>query len=547
MIEQGRKGIFFFLFDENAILIDYDDRFSQYCSIDKKEVLGMNLSNFFSFPLHDKSCDTIIEEMRCGKPIVVEKVFIKPRQEACIFSLYGFKHCNHFLIILHDLSKGAVNEIDLLQKEHSYRLEIEGLITTINSKFINLGKDEIEKEIYEAVGKIGAFVGADLSYIFLFSEDGKTMLNIHEWHAEQKSLEKVMLSGLESSNFPWWIHSLEHFKNIYIPDVDLLPPEARTETENLHAEYVKSIMVVPMLQTGRLKGFLGFASVKAPRNWRVEDISLLRMMGEIFINALERVKTEKQLNISEKTLMVLNKELERRVEERTIELKNAQEKLLRQEKLATIGKIVGGISHELRNPLSLITNSIYYLDMKLLNLDVKYKKYLSSIRNEAERMSAIITDLLDFVRTRPPILGETNIHQIIKLILTSMNVPDNVKIYLDFKSPSLIIKADASQIRQVFNNIIENAIQSMKAGGSLHIDTIEKEGLVDIIFKDTGIGIPKENMSSLFEPLFTTKVKGIGLGLTVVKDIIDIHNGKIKIESEVGTGTVVTISLPKLS
>ncbi len=230
----------------------------------------------------------------------------------------------------------------------------------------------------------------------------------------------------------------------------------------------------------------------------------------------------------------------------TIERLSSQEQLYRKEKLATIGKIAGSIGHEIRNPLGVISNSTYFLNIKLKDSDEKVKKHLNILQREILRVNEIISDLLDFTRIKQPFFKEVDINIFIKDILENFKFPENIilKKHLDAELPR--IQIDSNQIQQAFQNIILNAIQAMPEGGKLEIKTLTSENTVEIVFKDTGVGIPRENLQKIFEPLFTTKAKGIGLGLSIVKDIVESHKGMIYVESEVDVDTSFTVKLPIL-
>ncbi|MCK5158286.1 MAG: GHKL domain-containing protein, partial [Candidatus Heimdallarchaeota archaeon] len=224
----------------------------------------------------------------------------------------------------------------------------------------------------------------------------------------------------------------------------------------------------------------------------------------------------------------------------------SQEQLYRKEKLATIGKIAGSIGHEIRNPLGVISNSTYFLNIKLKDSDGKVKKHLNILQREILRVNEIISDLLDFTRIKQPFFKEVDINIFIKDILENFKFPENIilKKHLDAELPR--IQIDSNQIQQAFQNIILNAIQAMPEGGKLEIKTLTSENTVEIVFKDTGVGIPRENLQKIFEPLFTTKARGIGLGLSIVKDIVESHKGMIYVESEVDVDTSFTVKLPIL-
>lgn len=139
---------------------------------------------------------------------------------------------------------------------------------------------------------------------------------------------------------------------------------------------------------------------------------------------------------------------------------------------------------------------------------------------------------------------KTQINSLIKDILDRIQVPSNIGLKLELNPKLPPISADPIKLQQAFENIIINAIQAMPEGGTLTITSLVTSQKIKIYFKDTGIGIPKDNLSRIFEPLFTTKPSGIGLGLAIVKEIIDGHNGTIEIESSVGKGTTFIINLP---
>lgn len=226
------------------------------------------------------------------------------------------------------------------------------------------------------------------------------------------------------------------------------------------------------------------------------------------------------------------------------DLKETQDKLIRSEKLAVVGQLASSVGHDLRNPLGVIGNSIYYLNMKLKGGDEKVKKHLNILQNEIMRSNQIITDLLDFSRMEQISLAESDVNSLIKKELKRTKLPENIalKTGMDENLPEILI--DSDQIKRVFSNIVINAVQAMPKGGKLTINTKTQGEFMEISFIDTGEGIAKENIKKIFDPLFTTKTKGIGLGLAIVNNIVERHNGKIEVKSKVGEGTTFTIKLP---
>jgi signal transduction histidine kinase len=236
--------------------------------------------------------------------------------------------------------------------------------------------------------------------------------------------------------------------------------------------------------------------------------------------------------------------LEHVVEERTKLLKETQEKVMQQEKFAAIGKLAGNVAHELRNPLGIITNSVHFLGLKLPETDEKIQKHLKLILEQSVNANQIIMDLLDFAKTKPTEARMVDIKSLIEETVDQIPRADTIKIKTSIDTDLPTILLDPGKMKQAFQNIIVNAIQAMLDGGILTITASKKGDMIEIAFKDTGVGISRENRPRLFEPLFSTKVKGIGLGLVIVKEIVEYHEGKVTVESEVGVGSTFTIELP---
>jgi len=231
------------------------------------------------------------------------------------------------------------------------------------------------------------------------------------------------------------------------------------------------------------------------------------------------------------------------------ERKRIEQQLLEAKRFATIGETAGMVSHDLRNPLQTIVNTIYLANKKLESLPDEalekgdVKKYLDTVERQVGYMNKIISDLLDYARPIRPEPSETNISQLIQGTLLSMEIPEIVKVSI--KVPEdLRLMIDPPLMRRVFTNLFTNAMQAMPDGGKLTITTskTDKDALISV--EDSGVGIPKENIDKIFQLLFTTKSKGQGFGLPVCKRIVDAHDGDITVKSKVGKGTTVTIKIP---
>jgi PAS domain S-box-containing protein len=191
--------------------------------------------------------------------------------------------------------EASVCERERVEEALQHRIEFESLITAISTDFINLAPDAIDGAINSVLQAIGEFAGVDRSYVFLFSDDGTRMDNTHEWCAQGMEPRIQKLKALSVDDLPWALEEIGRGEIIHIPCVSDLPPGAIVEKEHWHWRDIQSLIVVPMIYSGSLAGFLGFDSVQEPKTWAEESILLLRIVGEILVNALERKQAEETI------------------------------------------------------------------------------------------------------------------------------------------------------------------------------------------------------------------------------------------------------------
>jgi two-component system NtrC family sensor kinase len=250
-------------------------------------------------------------------------------------------------------------------------------------------------------------------------------------------------------------------------------------------------------------------------------------------------------------LKTAHQEIENRasaLQQKVDELKKTQQQLIRSAKLASLGKLAAGVAHEINNPLAIILNYCYLL-MRRLGDQEAYGKNLKMMISEVTRCSRIVKSLLDFAREAPPEMHKVDLNRLIEHSLTLMKNQSaffNIKVIKDFDNHCPQISADADQLEQVFMNVILNAAEAMSEGGSLIIKTAEKNGYVEVRFSDTGCGIKQKDISKIFDPFYSTKEvgKGIGLGLSVSYGIMERHNGSIEVASSLHKGTTFILKFP---
>jgi signal transduction histidine kinase len=233
------------------------------------------------------------------------------------------------------------------------------------------------------------------------------------------------------------------------------------------------------------------------------------------------------------------------------ERKEAQDLLLRQEKLAALGKLSSMVGHEIRTPLGTIRNAIEFIGLRLeKTLDEKVLRHLRILDEETGNIDRVIDDILGFARTRELEVDEIDPREIIEGTLEEVSVPGRIRIVQEFASGLAPVAVDRLQTRRAFRNLLMNAVEAMPKGGvlTIRVDRVDQaDGSASgtrFTIRDTGEGIPRGLQEKIFEPLFTTKSKGTGLGLATVKNVVLAHRGKIEFESRKGEGTMFTLVFP---
>jgi signal transduction histidine kinase len=239
--------------------------------------------------------------------------------------------------------------------------------------------------------------------------------------------------------------------------------------------------------------------------------------------------------------------MEEKIQKTTADLSKTEAQLIRSEKLAALGQLAAGIAHEIRNPLTSINILIHSLASNLPS-ETSQKEDLKVIEEEIHRINEIVDQFLRFAKPTPPLFQKVEVASIFEETLQLLRPQiekQRIVVQKEFQTLPPIMM-DREQIKQVILNLLLNAVQAMIKGGHLalkgHIPTDER--WVKLLIQDSGVGIPPEDMNKLFDPFFSTKEGGIGLGLSIAHRIIDQHQGKIEVESAPGMGTLFTIWLP---
>ena len=251
-----------------------------------------------------------------------------------------------------------------------------------------------------------------------------------------------------------------------------------------------------------------------------EEIDLINAIAEGLGHIIERKQTEKTLQ-------------------------DAQEEILRKDKLVLIGRLAGSIAHEIRNPLAVIDSSSYYLKKKLKEADAKTHEHLNRIKSQVDTAVTIIDNLHNLTRTEYPKLERLDLIAFTSKFIDTAKVPKTIDVIKSFSEEVVFINADQVQLSMVYNNILRNAVDAMDGEGTLTVTICKTcDDRVELSFSDTGYGIESENLDRVLQPLFSTKTKGMGFGLSIANLVIEKHGGTFEVKSQLEKGTTITAYLP---
>ena len=228
------------------------------------------------------------------------------------------------------------------------------------------------------------------------------------------------------------------------------------------------------------------------------------------------------------------------------EQKERFRRMSRADRLATVGELAAGAAHDIRNPLTAIRSSLQYLEAK--DPDEASRKLLASALQETARINDIVSALLAFSRPSEIVRERRDLVETLRNSLDLVSIQartGGIAVRRDFPEAALFVQGDHAQLKQMFLNILLNAVQAMPEGGTLAVEVVRKAGGKAVVaVRDSGEGIPEENLDRIFDPFFTTKKSGTGLGLSICYNIVKSHGGEVEVQSRPGQGTTVRVLLP---
>ncbi|TBR16786.1 HAMP domain-containing protein [bacterium] len=272
-------------------------------------------------------------------------------------------------------------------------------------------------------------------------------------------------------------------------------------------------------------------------------------LAQSFIHMSDSLKEKTgELLHAKDELTKYGRDLERRVEARTRELKAAQDELIKKERLAAIGQMASVVGHEIRNPLAVINNSIFFIKTKMTKegiLDQKVERHISIIQSEVKQANSIIDEILTYSRSKELKPEVLKLNHWIEEMLSIYPFPAHITVAKNLDARDPVVYMDPEEMKQAIRNLMGNGIEVMPQQGTVKVGTqIVDRSWVRMDVGDTGPGIPQDVLEKIFTPFYTTKARGTGLGLAVVKKVVDRHGGRVEVATEVGRGTMFSLFLP---
>lgn len=520
-------------------LVDVNDNFSQLTGLGRNEIIGktpMALSPPTQFDGRNTEAyaRNVIERALQGEKVIAPWIILHRSGEpiACELRAVHLPSPDRTLLCG---SLSDVRERRRTEAELSQRLRFENLIMLLSSGMTGLTAERLDAGIQQALADIGEFAQVDRSYVFRFDETATLVTCTHEWCAQGVPPQIGRLVDLPVRDFPWAEMRLLAGEVVHVPRVTELPPEAAAERREWQAEGIQSILLVPVRAADRVTGYVGFDCVRTEKRWPPEYMDVLRLFGEIVMNAIIRVQAETRLRQQNEMLAKTVAELERSNEEL--------------QQFAYIS------SHDLQEPLRSIGSFSELLRRNYgPQLDQRAQSYIEYITDASQRLHQLITGLLDYsrigARSRP--FEACDMNGVLKLALDNLaaSIQDSGATITRESLP--LVPGDAAQLTVLLQNLVGNALKFHgDAPPRVHISA-RPAGMPDagweFAVRDNGIGITEQERRKLFQ-IFrrlhrAEKYPGTGIGLAVCKRIVERHNGRIWIDANPDGGSILRFVLP---
>jgi signal transduction histidine kinase len=450
--------------------------------------------------------------LRAGGPMLGVLSFASVRRE------YAWP--NELVERLNLLSQAFASALERKRVELSLaeRLRFEKLLSSLSTTFSHLAAVDFDREIQGGLHQVVEFLGVDRGSLIEFSRDGSTA---HSWAIEE---------WMDEGEFPWMTARLQRGETISVSQLEEFPDEAAVDRQSYLAHRVKPQVAVPLLVSGTVVGGLIFSTVGAERAKSDELIQQLNLVGEVFANALSRKQTE-------------------------LEAQRLRQDLAHIGRVSVMGELTASLAHELNQPLTAILSNAQAAQ-RLLAADVvnleEVREILHDIVTDDKRAGDMIHRLRGLIKKGDLEFAPLDLNEIVgevAWLVRSDAILRNVSLRLEFADDLPKVRGDRVQLQQVVLNLVLNGLEAMRetrAGERTLVIRTARDGAaaVRVAVQDSGAGIDEKDLDRMFEPLYTTKAEGLGMGLAIVRTIVDAHGGGLQASNNPGGGATVSFTLP---
>ncbi|MUU77088.1 sensor histidine kinase [Winogradskyella endarachnes] len=410
------------------------------------------------------------------------------------------------------------------------QLRFQQLLISISTTYINSDLSDIDDLIHKSLKQIGEFVESDRSYVFSYDFVNNTTSNTYEWCSDGIEPEINNLQNIPIDYITHWLEAHKKGEAFYVEDVSLLPEDGEFGLRAiLEPQGIKSLITIPKIKNDELIGFVGFDSVKKINKYNDNEQDILFVYANMLVNVIQRKEQEEKIKVQEEKKEQLLKDLS---------LQNEQ-----------LNEYAHVVSHDLKAPLINIHTLVgWFMDDNKSKIDEKEFYPLEQVIFNVEKMDNLIKGILDYSTIDKLEAQDTliNFNTMINEVTETLLIPENTSIKIQNNLPS--ISGNTWRFKQIFQNLIQNAIKySDKANNTIEIGCIEKDDKYEFFVKDNGIGIKSDYFDKIFKVFTKLESTGSssGIGLSIVKKIVNFYNGEIWLESEEGKGTTFYFTLLK--
>jgi signal transduction histidine kinase/PAS domain-containing protein/BarA-like signal transduction histidine kinase len=445
-----------------------------------------------------------------------------------------------------------ITEIETARTQSIYRSQLENLLINLSIKVIRSGPEDLDNMTNEALEVVGRFVGADRAYRFSYDFDAYESSNTHEWCADGITPQIASLQYVPLDDIDVWVSSHQRGLPMYVARVlDL--PEKHGLRHLLEPQGVRSLITIPLMDADWCIGFIGFDAVRQERHWNDVDVSLLKLLADLLVNAEIKARNERTIQQAQAAL---------------IESRDTARFLTREAEAANVAKsrFVASVSHEIRTPLHSILG-LAELSSRQTSIR-ELQENISTIQQAGSTLLELINDILDYSRADADDVSIRSANfssQALVDILYKMFQPLASKkgialdIHLQPGIPDILV-GDVLRIKQVLSNLLGNAIKFTQLGGvtlSIYSGQLTSgadngHSAIDLAFevRDTGVGIAEDDLESIFDPFVQSEesghdqLGGTGLGLTISRLLANKMGGSITVASIKHQGSIFTLRIP---